>query len=432
MIVALADGAISVTPWVNGEDAARRPGRPAGELTKLSPSHHLPACEWWTTITPMSLPDDLAALAPPPWESGPYGERARGAVRGRLDAVADGRRPTTRWPTWRGASRGSSPTASPHQRNQLVTLETPFSWTGRPSASHRPSATGAASSSAACPRRAGRGHARPLRPRVAARRDQPVRRVVRCPHAGTASDRVAIGGLFHELTRAQFVTAGCHATCQFSAPNTPPPAQSRGDGPRPRRPRRPIARFPLDGRPRDGLVGAVDGVQQGDQRPVRGSGSWPSTSTPGARGVRHPRGRVARRPARAVEQAQHLVVAAFEDAALGEPAAQGLAESLAEPLDQALRRAFLLAHGRPRRRQHRVLRSGPSTATPWPSATATSSRPPRPCRRERARPGRRRRGRSGAAGSGLARLVVEQQEEESSAISVTKGPTVRRGTSLLK
>ena len=90
LTVPFAGGALSATPWINGETPERVDlDVTSAMLTRL---HAVPVpagLREWTTVTLPSLPEDLVVLTRAPWDSGPYAERARGALRGRLDAVAE-------------------------------------------------------------------------------------------------------------------------------------------------------------------------------------------------------------------------------------------------------------------------------------------------------------------------------------------------------
>jgi len=90
LTVAFADGALSLTPWVSGGNPERLDLELVSRM--LRRLHAVPAPSGlrdWVTITPPSLPDDLTELVRRPWDEGPYGERARSAVRGRLAAIAE-------------------------------------------------------------------------------------------------------------------------------------------------------------------------------------------------------------------------------------------------------------------------------------------------------------------------------------------------------
>ena len=206
LTVPFADGALSATPWINGETPDRLDlGETSAMLTRL---HAVPApagLREWAPLTPASLPEDLVALVGRPWDSGPYGERARGALRDRLEAVAEWsetyhalgevarRRP---WVITHG---------EPHERNQVVTVGKTrlVDWeTVLLAPAERDWRT-----------LVERGL--PVGELDAAMLDlfdlewrldeiSQYAAWFSAPHAGTASDRVAMGGLLHELTRAAF------------------------------------------------------------------------------------------------------------------------------------------------------------------------------------------------------------------------------------
>ena len=210
LTVAFAGGALSVTPWVNGETPARVDlAVTSAMLTRLHAVPPPPGLPAWTINTPPSLLDDLADLSRTPWDSGPYGERARGALRGRLDAVAE-------WSAAYHALAEVAPRKSwvithgePHERNQMVTLETTLlvDWESvRLAPAERDWRT--------LLERGWSPH-----PGIDAamldlfdlewRLDEISQYAAwfAAPHTGTASDRVAMGGLLHELTRAPFETS---------------------------------------------------------------------------------------------------------------------------------------------------------------------------------------------------------------------------------
>ena len=161
----------------------------------------------WVPIVREDLAEHLTTRCSAPWASGPYAERARSALRARLDAVAEWtatyhvlaelarRRP---WVVTHG---------EPDEGNQLLvdgrTLV--LDWESVKLAPvERDLRTFVE-----------RGHSLPLGPLGAAdpamlelfdlewRLDEIGQYAAwfEAPHTGTASDRVAIGGLLHELTR---------------------------------------------------------------------------------------------------------------------------------------------------------------------------------------------------------------------------------------
>ena len=207
-------GALSLTPWVDGVTPARLDlGPTAAAITRLHQATPPVGLPEWDTLVPPSLADDLAELSRTPWDSGPYGERARSAVRGRLDALAD----------WTDAYHGLADVAGrrpwvvthgePHERNMLVT--------GPPREGHTWFLDWETVKLAPAERDwrtlLERGWA--PNPRIDAamldlfdlewRLDEISQYAAwfAGPHTGSASDRVAISGLLHELTRAPFETS---------------------------------------------------------------------------------------------------------------------------------------------------------------------------------------------------------------------------------
>jgi spectinomycin phosphotransferase len=205
-----AAGALSATPWINGET----PGRLDLDVTSamLSRLHAVrpPAgLREWTTITPPSLPEDLVALTRAPWDSGPYAERARGALRGRLDAVAE----------WSADYHALAELArrkpwvithgEPHERNQVVTLGKTrlVDWeTVRLAPPERDWRTLVERGLPAAGLEGSMLDLFDLEWRL----DEISQYAAwfAAPHPGTASDRVAMGGLLHELTRASLLPGG--------------------------------------------------------------------------------------------------------------------------------------------------------------------------------------------------------------------------------
>ena len=208
--VPFAHGALSVTPWVSGENPDRVDvDAVAGLLRRLhavSPPAGLPR---WTTVTPPSLPDDLTELSRSPWDCGPYGERARSAIRTRLEAIAE----------WSHAYHALAELAArrpwvmthgePGEHNVMVTVGklVLVDWeTVRLAPAERDWRT-----------LVERGlSAEKLDSDIDAamldlfdlewRLDEISQYAAwfAAPHSGTASDRVAMGGLLHELTRSPF------------------------------------------------------------------------------------------------------------------------------------------------------------------------------------------------------------------------------------
>ena len=195
-----------MTPWRNGksrrriDDAGSRARETRGCSTVCT-THRLPRrAPRWRPLVGQDLADDLAT-APQTWDSGPYGEDARTAIREQLATSRTGPAATTSWPPPPTAAPGCRPTANP----------TP--------------ATSSTNPTPSCYRlgvlEAGTARARPPQPR---RRRPPAagrrRRMLdlfdlewrldeiaqyatwfEAWHTGTASDAVAFAGLVGELAR---------------------------------------------------------------------------------------------------------------------------------------------------------------------------------------------------------------------------------------
>ncbi len=204
----LGPRALSATPWLQGHS----PEAMDAEITAamLARLHAVPPPEGtprWVPMVREDLAEHLTARCSASWTSGPYAERARSAVRARLHAVAEWsatyhvlaelarRRP---WVVTHG---------EPDEGNQLLvdgrTLI--LDWESvKLAPAERDLRTFVE-----------RGHSLPRGPLGAAdaamlelfdlewRLDEIGQYAAwfEAPHTGTASDRVAIGGLLHELTR---------------------------------------------------------------------------------------------------------------------------------------------------------------------------------------------------------------------------------------
>ena len=184
---ALGTAALSVTPWtegVSGPGALRDRAEAEGTAAMLSRLHAVAApagTQEWRPLVSNRYAAELALALGRPWDTGPYGERARGVLAERIGDIG-------RWVTdyHRLASvartRPWVPThGEPHTANQLVTP------TGRllgrlgdaaPGAG-RAGPAGARAGRPRRPLRAGLGDGRDVRPGVAARRDRGVRALVR-------------------------------------------------------------------------------------------------------------------------------------------------------------------------------------------------------------------------------------------------------------
>jgi spectinomycin phosphotransferase len=220
LTVPFGDGALSVTPWVDGTTPDRIDlDVTSALLTRLHAVAPPAGLGSWTTITPPSLADDLTDLARTPWDTGPYGERARSALRQRLGAVAEWsaayhglaevarRRP---WVVTHGEPHEANQmlTGFPHQRTLLVDWESvrlaPAERDWRPLVERGLPVTGTD-----VPLDAAMLDLFDLEWRL----DEISQYAAwfAAPHTGAAGDRIALGGLLHELTRAPFQTSAPHA-----------------------------------------------------------------------------------------------------------------------------------------------------------------------------------------------------------------------------
>ncbi len=163
----------------------------------------------WTTITPASLPDDLVELVRRPWDAGPDGERARSAIRGRLDAIA-GWSETYHALAELAARRDWVVThGEPGEHNLMVTVDWTLlvDWeTALLAPAERDWRTLVERGLPAD----GLDAAMLDMYDVEWRLDEISQYAAWfvAPHTGTASDQVAMGGLLHQLTRAAFQTSG--------------------------------------------------------------------------------------------------------------------------------------------------------------------------------------------------------------------------------
>jgi len=121
--------ALSATPWVEGssddgtfsdEDHARRTATALARLHAEPPPAGLP--RWHPLVTP-DLPERLAARALHPWTAGPHGETARHALLDRLDDVAQWTADYLRLAASSDPDRWVTTHGEPHSRNQLVTSD---------------------------------------------------------------------------------------------------------------------------------------------------------------------------------------------------------------------------------------------------------------------------------------------------------------------
>jgi spectinomycin phosphotransferase len=210
----LHGGALSVTPWVEGTTPRHLDlDSTAAALTRLHRTTPPVGLPQWHPLVPASLADDLTHLSGSPWDSGPYGERARTAVRSRLDAVAE----------WTAAYHALADVArrrpwvvthgEPHELNMLVAGQPPDAHTWfvdwesvRLAPAERDWRTllerGWAPDAGVDPAMVDLFD-------LEWRLDEISQYAAwfAAPHTGTASDRVAMGGLLHELTRVPASTA---------------------------------------------------------------------------------------------------------------------------------------------------------------------------------------------------------------------------------
>jgi spectinomycin phosphotransferase len=96
VIVPVAAGALSCTPWVDGaavgDGAVTDPATAATNVTDLARLHAATppvGIPEWQPLVRAGLAERLARSVDTPWQSGPYGEPARTAVDARLADIAD-------------------------------------------------------------------------------------------------------------------------------------------------------------------------------------------------------------------------------------------------------------------------------------------------------------------------------------------------------
>lgn len=94
VVVPAAGGALSCTPWVEGTVVGEGPlsdpvtaAANATDLRRLHAATPPAGIPRWRPLVGPDLGERLADLAAEPWVAGPYGERARAAIRPRLDDV---------------------------------------------------------------------------------------------------------------------------------------------------------------------------------------------------------------------------------------------------------------------------------------------------------------------------------------------------------
>lgn len=118
--VAAGDGLLSATPWVAGERPAIADGAPQllERLHATTPPARI--APWRPLVGPL-FSEELAERIFVPWKQGPFGERAREAIRRALPEI-------TRWAeTYHRLGAAEDPDTwvtthgEPHERNQLLT-----------------------------------------------------------------------------------------------------------------------------------------------------------------------------------------------------------------------------------------------------------------------------------------------------------------------
>lgn len=197
--------ALSATRWHDGtsgdghftDEQARTTADLLGALHAEPPPAGLPR---WHALVDPELPEQLGARTLRPWASGPYGETARDAIRERLDDV-------TRWTAhYLRLAASTDPSTwvathgEPHTRNQLITDDGTTLLVDWESLRLGPRER----------------DLRFLAPHGLGDPDPALIEMYdlewrldeisqyadwfEAPHAGTESDRVALGGLLHELT----------------------------------------------------------------------------------------------------------------------------------------------------------------------------------------------------------------------------------------
>lgn len=88
LTLAFGDGLLSATAWLSGAVTPAGCGAEAALLRRLHAHTPPPELARWRPLVSPGLADQLATATAERWDGGPFGERARGAVRDRLPAVA--------------------------------------------------------------------------------------------------------------------------------------------------------------------------------------------------------------------------------------------------------------------------------------------------------------------------------------------------------
>ena len=96
VLVPVAEGALSCTPWVDGREVGEGPVSDAetaavniadlARLHAVEPPADVPS---WSPVVDTGVADRLAGRVATAWSTGPYGEPARQAIAGRLTAIEE-------------------------------------------------------------------------------------------------------------------------------------------------------------------------------------------------------------------------------------------------------------------------------------------------------------------------------------------------------
>ncbi len=198
-------GALSATRWHDGtsgdgeftDEQAQTTAELLDALHAETPPAGIP--RWYPLVGP-DLPEQLAARTLSPWTNGPHGAAAHDAIRERLDDIAMWTAHYLRVAASSDPATWVATHGEPHTRNQLVTDDGTLlvDW----------------ESLRLAPRERDLRHLAPHGlgdpdPALVEMFDLEWRLDeisqyadwLEAPHAGTESDRVALGGLLHELTR---------------------------------------------------------------------------------------------------------------------------------------------------------------------------------------------------------------------------------------
>jgi len=208
--VAVESDRLSATPWVDGTSGdgdlgdAAEARRTAGMLDALhaaSPPAGLPR---WSPLVGADLPDLIGDRVRTPWDSGPYAERARVALEARLADLDRWVRRYLELARRTDPSRWVATHGEPHTRNQLRTTDCRTLLVDWESLKLGPRERdlrylvhqGLGAMCRADPDLVEMFDLEWRLDEVAQYADW-----FHAPHSGTESDRVALGGLLHELER---------------------------------------------------------------------------------------------------------------------------------------------------------------------------------------------------------------------------------------